>query len=606
MRPPPSRRWSSSSTTVLKSDFSTSKRLAPFLSLLGLLVLFVAFTLFLSRQILADVADVRHQFDAVLIPIILVLPLTLLGAVGYQVWILFRDRRQNKPGTRLKVRISLFFALTALLASVPQTVLSLSFIDTAMKTWVNQDWGSALQDGLDTSLAYHSSRLQELENLTQSPLLPDIIRRAVAVRDQAMLERGLASANIRPDGLQVVDAAGKIVLATGDTGVFLTRTANLPRLDGPLPKETKATMSLLRQIRHLDAGGKSYAIVITLVLPKGFEAATQSLTDAVETFRKLQVSNETFRSLLSIFYLLFAFPILLIAVLISFTQSDDLIRPLINLESATRRIAAGDFTTKILTPERDELAFLAESFNAMTAELSASRTKLLQTEKVTAWQEIARQLAHELRNPLTPIRLSAERILRRAQSDPARLVEIVEPAVQAIVTEVVRLDTLLKEFAGFARLPAPQKSLVELKPLVVGILNTYAASHAQLTIHHEGLIEGIHISADARQIEQVFSNLTKNAVDAMGGKGTITVAANLVKKGGTAYCRVQFHDDGPGIPAELRDRVFHPYVTSKIDGTGLGLAIVERILLDHQGSIWFESQTGFGTRFFLDLPLGPP
>jgi len=168
------------------------------------------------------------------------------------------------------------------------------------------------------------------------------------------------------------------------------------------------------------------------------------------------------------------------------------------------------------------------------------------------------------------------------------------------------LDTLLKEFAGFARLPAPQKSVVELKPLVVGILNSYAASHAQLTVNHEGLLAGLHISADARQIEQVFTNLTKNAVDAMNGVGTITVAANLVKKGGIPYCRVQFHDDGPGIPAELKERIFHPYVTSKTDGTGLGLAIVERILFDHQGRIWFESQPGFGTRFFLDLPLGPP
>jgi nitrogen fixation/metabolism regulation signal transduction histidine kinase len=343
-----------------------------------------------------------------------------------------------------------------------------------------------------------------------------------------------------------------------------------------------------------------------LILPKGFEEATQSLTEAVETFTDLQTSNETFRGLLALFYLLFAFPTLLIALLISFTQADDLIRPLVNLESATKRIASGDYTTKILTPERDELSFLAESFNAMTSELAVSRTKLLQTEKVTAWQEIARQLAHELRNPLTPIRLSAERILRLSQSDPARLPEIIEPAVQAIVTEVVRLDTLLKEFAGFARLPAPQKSLVELKPLVENLLGTYAASHGNLKVDHLGLMGGVTILADPRQIEQVFTNLIKNAVDAMGGQGQITVMSNLVKKGNISYCRVQLHDNGPGIPEDLRARVFHPYVTSKADGTGLGLAIVERIVFDHQGRVWFESQLGVGTTFFLDLPLEEP
>jgi nitrogen fixation/metabolism regulation signal transduction histidine kinase len=297
-----------------------------------------------------------------------------------------------------------------------------------------------------------------------------------------------------------------------------------------------------------------------------------------------------------------ALPILLIALLISFTQSDDLIRPLINLESATRRIAAGDYSTRLLGPERSELAFLAESFNAMTSELAANRAKLLQTEKITAWQEIARRLAHELRNPLTPIRLSAERILRRSRTDPATLVEIVEPAVGAILTEVVRLDVMLKEFAGFARLPAPQKTTVVLRPLVEDLLATYQAAHPGLTVVTDGLSPTIRVIADPAQMEQVFANLFKNSVEAMGGTGSLTIVTNLVKKGSASYCRVQIHDTGPGIAGDLRDRVFVPYVTSKPEGTGLGLAIVERIMFDHQGRVWFESQPGFGTTFFLDLP----
>ncbi|HTH13334.1 MAG TPA: ATP-binding protein, partial [Spirochaetia bacterium] len=212
------------------------------------------------------------------------------------------------------------------------------------------------------------------------------------------------------------------------------------------------------------------------------------------------------------------------------------------------------------------------------------------------------RLAHELRNPLTPIRLSAERILRRSQTDPAHLVEIVEPAVGAILTEVVRLDALLKEFAGFARLPAPQKTVVDLRPLVEDLVATYQAAHPGLLTSVEGLPPSVRVVADPAQLEQVFTNLFKNAVEAMGGNGRLTVLANLVKKGSASYCRVQIHDTGPGIPLELRDRIFQPYVTSKPEGTGLGLAIVERILFDHQGRVWFESQPGFGTTFFLDLP----
>jgi signal transduction histidine kinase len=170
------------------------------------------------------------------------------------------------------------------------------------------------------------------------------------------------------------------------------------------------------------------------------------------------------------------------------------------------------------------------------------------------------------------------------------------------LTEVVRLDALLKEFAGFARLPAPQKTVVRLKPLVDELLQTYQAAHPALQISAEGLSSSVKVVADPAQLEQVFANLFKNAVEAMQGSGRLTVVSNLVKKGTSSYCRVQIHDTGPGIPPGLRDRIFQPYVTTKPDGTGLGLAIVERILFDHQGLVWFESQPGFGTTFFLDLP----
>ncbi len=427
----------------MKSDPSPSRGFAPFLRLLGLVVLLTVLTQIFSRQILADAT--AHPDGAMLV-LMLVLPITLSGVVGFQAWNLLRDRRLRRPGTSLKIRISLFFLLTTLMASVPQAALSLNFIEFAS------------QPGASSSQA-----------------------------------------------------------------------------------------------------------------------------------------------LLLLYYPLLSLPILLVALLLSFTQSDDLIRPLINLESATRRVAAGDYGIRLLGPDRSALAFLTDSFNAMTAELDASRAKLLQTEKVAAWQEIARRLAHELRNPLTPIRLSAERILRRSETDPEHLGELIGPAVGAILTEVTRLDTLLKEFAGFARMPAPQKTLVALRPLVQELLATYAAAHPDLRVSVEGLPD-VRVLADPSQLEQVFTNLFKNSVEAMAGSGNLAVVANLVKKGEASYCRIQIHDSGPGIPPELRDRLFQPYVTTKADGTGLGLAIVERIVFDHQGRVWFESQPGFGTTFFLDLP----
>jgi two-component system nitrogen regulation sensor histidine kinase NtrY len=581
----------------LKSDLSASKRFVPFLSLLGLLVLLTALTLFISHQILADATAVPKAPGGALVALVLVLPLTLAGAVGYQIWQLYRDRRRNKPGTSLKIRISLFFLLTTL----PQAALSLNFIDTAMKTWGHQRWGEALESGLKTALDYHYERIQNLRETAESPLLPEVVTKALVTKEASTLSRALLDANLRADAVQIFNQAGVLLVQTGHQEAFLASGEHLPDLDGTLPKQTQDGSTVLRQLRHVERRGQGISVVVSVVLPPGFEATSQQLTDALDTYNQLKRSSDAYRSLFFVFYLLLALPILLIALLISFTQSDDLIRPLTNLERATRRIAAGDYSTRLLGPARSELAFLADSFNAMTAELAANRAKLLQTEKVTAWQEIARRLAHELRNPLTPIRLSAERILRRSKTDPEHLAEIVEPSVNAILTEVVRLDTLLKEFGGFARLPAPQKTVVALRPLVDDLLATYRAAHPDLRTSSEGLAD-IGVVADPSQMEQVFTNLFKNAVEAMGRAGSLTVVSNLVKKGGVSYCRVQIHDTGPGIPDDVRDRVFQPYVTTKADGTGLGLAIVERILFDHQGRVWFESQPGFGTTFFLDLP----
>ena len=585
----------------MKSDLSASKRFAPFLSLLGLLVLLTTLTVFFSRQILIDATTVSRPPGAIVV-LVLVLPLTLAGAVGYQVYRLWRDRRKGSPGTSLKIRITLFFLLTTLLASLPQAALSLSFIDTAIQTWRNQQWGRALEGGLQTALDYHFERIQNLRDTAESSSLSEVVRKALTSSDPQALGRSLAEANLRADGVEVFGRGGTLLLRSGRPEAFLGSGSGLPSLDGTLPKQTQGASTVLRQLRHLELLGRPLAVVVSLVLPPGFEATSLQLTEALDNYNQLKRSTDSYRSLFLVFYLLLALPILLIALLMSFTQSDDLIRPLINLESATRRIAAGDYSTRLLGPERSELAFLAESFNAMTSELAASRAKLLQSEKVTAWQEIARRLAHELRNPLTPIRLSAERILRRSRTDPEHLTEIVEPAVGAILTEVVRLDALLKEFAGFARLPAPQKTVVALRPLVDELLATYRAAHPDLQASAEGLAADSRVVADPAQMEQVFANLFKNSVEAMGGSGRLTVVSNLVKKGSGSYCRVQIHDTGPGIPAELRDKVFQPYVTTKTEGTGLGLAIVERILFDHQGRVWFESQPGFGTTFFLDLP----
>jgi nitrogen fixation/metabolism regulation signal transduction histidine kinase len=238
----------------------------------------------------------------------------------------------------------------------------------------------------------------------------------------------------------------------------------------------------------------------------------------------------------------------------------------------------------------------------MVSELEHSRVKLQQTEKVTAWQEIAQRMAHEIKNPLTPIKLSAQRILSRHRKNAGDLDRILEPAIHTIIREVDSLDELLREFRDFARMPAPVVTIVAVREIICEVLATYAATYAGVAVDTEDVDPNIRIAADRGQIVRVLSNLLKNAFEAIAEAGTIQIRTDLVTKGRTQYCRIQIRDTGSGIDPEFHNQVFNPYFTTKGQGTGLGLPIVERIIFDHNGQIWFETEQGVGTTFFVDLP----
>jgi nitrogen fixation/metabolism regulation signal transduction histidine kinase len=238
----------------------------------------------------------------------------------------------------------------------------------------------------------------------------------------------------------------------------------------------------------------------------------------------------------------------------------------------------------------------------MVSELERTREKIIQTEKIAAWQEIAQRLAHEVKNPLTPIRLAAERSLRKYESESSDFPEVFVTSIRSIIGEVDNLSALLSEFREFSRLPAPTMEPVPIAPVVAEVIKAYAPQK-RYQVDISGVSGTIVVNADAAQLRQVVANLVKNAIEAMPDGGGITVTADLVTKATTNYCRLQIADTGPGIQLEEQRKIFDPYVTTKRSGTGLGLAIVQRVVFDHHGQIWFESRPGSGTTFYIDLPL---
>jgi len=227
-------------------------------------------------------------------------------------------------------------------------------------------------------------------------------------------------------------------------------------------------------------------------------------------------------------------------------------------------------------------------------------TSLIKAQKVAAWREVARRMAHEIKNPLTPIQLSAQRMLRKWRASAPDLGEAVEEGTRVIVREVKALKSLVDEFSGFARLPAVTPTRADLHQIIDAAVGLYQGTHQDVSFarhYDEGLPDA---SIDTEQMKRVFVNLIDNALEAMGRRGAISIGTHYAAA--AQVMTVEVADDGPGIPPEDKEKLFLPYFSTKKRGTGLGLAIVNRIISDHNGSIRVEDNRPRGTRFIIELP----
>lgn len=588
----------------MKPFRSAENSTASLISVTLLYILLIVLVLLFLHQMLRDVSEGRDISGIVIIPLAVVLPIFLIGSIVYNIVKLFKERKRGHPGVRYKIRLILFFSFIATISAVPQGILSLRFIDTTLNAWFSPRLGEALEGGLTIALDYHSIQIENLKSLNSSPLL-SVVLQNIEGRQSRILQH-LQSIDNSIRSIQVFDTEGEEVLFDGDQDGKIPFTDVREAGVGLLPKETSEDLTILRSVAMHQGENGRYMVVISKFLPEDLDQKARSLTSALAVFKQLDRYQNLFRSVLVLFYFFFSFPILLLSILVSFLLGEEVIRPIVNLEEATKKVTEGDYSVRILSRPHDELSFLIRSFNHMVSELEYSRVKTKQTEKVSAWQEIAQRMAHEIKNPLTPIKLSAQRMLRKYYTNDGNFEQVIHNSVQSIIREVENLNTMLQEFRDFARLPLPEPETINLCALVREVVSTYSTPHPGIQFNLGDLNEEIEIRADRKQLYQVFTNLFKNAIDATDEKGEIYVRADLVTKGNLRYCRIQVQDTGYGIDPEQYDQVFNPYFTTKRDGTGLGLPIVERIIFDHNGQIWFESEKGIGTTFFIDVPVEGP
>jgi two-component system, NtrC family, nitrogen regulation sensor histidine kinase NtrY len=226
-------------------------------------------------------------------------------------------------------------------------------------------------------------------------------------------------------------------------------------------------------------------------------------------------------------------------------------------------------------------------------------TELIKAQQLAAWNEAARRIAHEIKNPLTPIRLSAERLLKKHQQGDPGLGKAIEEGVEIIVREVVTLQGMVDEFSRYARMPRPRPAPVDLSKLVGETVHLYRDLKAGVAVEGEVDPALSTVWIDGEQVKRALINLLDNAVEATEAPGQVNVAAHAVN----GHLELQVADTGRGIPPTAKEKLFLPYYSTKGRGTGLGLAIVHRIVTDHQGSIRVEDNLPRGTVFTVELPI---
>ncbi|MFY9584618.1 MAG: ATP-binding protein [Candidatus Acidiferrales bacterium] len=282
-------------------------------------------------------------------------------------------------------------------------------------------------------------------------------------------------------------------------------------------------------------------------------------------------------------------------------------RPVERLAAGAREVAAGNWEARVEVRSRDEIGQLARAFNHMTGQLAEQRERLVQAERVAAWRDLARRLAHELKNPLFPLQLTVENLLRAREKSPEQFNEVFLESTATLRAELENLNAIVGRFSDFAKMPAPHLQPVNINEAVRGAVKLFEAQFSAIgrpSITPElHLDEGVAaIQADPDLLHRALQNLVLNSMDAMPAGGTLTIRTQSQN----GAVRVEVSDTGGGLTPEECARLFTPYYTTKQHGTGLGLAIVQSVVSDHGGTLAVESQPGYGTTIRIELPVCPP
>lgn len=497
--------------------------------------------------------------------------------------------------TRFERKILATIAAVAFVPLIAALVLGREALQEAYHVGVNERVHAQLQRALDVYRAHF-----------------------VALREDA---KRTADAIANNHELHVALERGDRAAMDAELDRFLERYRNVAAItvrapDGdPLAEAERPerlepqTMRLLTEHRPLGVAGRR--MDITVATPAAPFRDYQQAGEIEEVYGRLQSSAEYVSNFYLIVYISFLLSVIVVTMAVGFVLSRRLTRRVGDLAEATRLVGAGDLTVVVPTDARDEVGELTRAFNDMVRDLRESRERIDYLQRIGAWQEFARRLAHEIKNPLTPIQLAAQEMRQSYQGDDPGYRRKLADACGIVEEEVATLRRLVGEFSAFAKLPEARLSEADLRDFLQDVERSVPAIRDDVGVSEDVVAVACHpgreplpVTIDAMMLKRCVDNLVRNALQALararpGGPGQVVLEAR--REGREAVLEVR--DDGPGIPPEERGRVFDPYFTTKAEGTGLGLAIVKKVVLEHHGRVECDAAPEGGAAFRVRLPL---
>lgn len=292
--------------------------------------------------------------------------------------------------------------------------------------------------------------------------------------------------------------------------------------------------------------------------------------------------------------------IVLFSVLFSYFLARGITMPLIQVRDRLRELDINKQNVPIDYSSDDEIGEIVRAYNRMTQQLSASVEKLAASERESTWREMARQIAHEIKNPLTPMKLKMQYLVRLWDDHPERFEPMLRSTSQTLIEQIDQLADVASRFSDIAKMRRAEPVRMDIAAKVASTVDLFARSE-NATVSYSGPAEGVFINADPAQMTSVFNNLIKNALQSVANQRHVDISVSLALRDDTVNITVS--DNGDGIPEDIRDKVFMPKFTTKSQGMGLGLAITKTIVVNSGGSISFETHTGQGTSFLVVLPI---